>query len=147
MTSVFMVWHVLHRRSKDGKHFCQVNIYLAEDTEVVNRSKVPGVGEIHPEVLKALDIVVLSKVMDGQTEADWSKPQLPGGPYMVNTVPQIQEDCFGFCPGFGTVDPPFRDTGGMLGVSPSSLHRPPLLCGLGEGFWLCSPGYLMRSPA
>lgn len=95
-------------------------IYLAEVTEVVKQHlnvKVPGMEEICPEILKALDIVELSwsthlfniAWMSGRVPMDWQTRMV---------VP------------FFKIGDHLGDTRGGLGVFPSNLH---VFRGLGEG--------------
>lgn len=103
-----LVKHVLHRRSK--------GVEWAEDTEVTCRSKVPGVDDIHPEVLKPLDF------------KDGANFNYQPGPIccILWTWKTILDTVLVL--GKWTVQGYWMKA--VLRVSPSSLHRLPLLCGL-----------------
>ncbi|TWW54384.1 hypothetical protein D4764_0180610 [Takifugu flavidus] len=81
----------------------------AEVAEVVKKplgGKAPGVDEIHPEFLKALDVVVLSW-LTRLCNIAWTSGAGIGRPgWRVCRIvePRIQDEQCGFCPGRGTVD-------------------------------------------
>lgn len=83
---------------------------------------------IQSAVVPGMRLIVLSKVTDGQTEGDWRVGVNYQVWYPMWYMSQILDDCFGFCAGSGT---PLKDTVGMLGVCPPTLHLclPRLPCG------------------
>ncbi|TWW80691.1 hypothetical protein D4764_01G0005060 [Takifugu flavidus] len=132
-------------------------LYLrAEVAEVVKKhlgGKAPGVDEIRPEFLKALDIVGLSWLTrlcniawtSGAVPLDWQTGVVYSGVLerRVRRIvePQIQEEQCGFRPGRGTVTSSTPSAGppGCMGVCPTSPH---VFCGLGEGIRPCPRGVL-----
>jgi len=136
-------------------------ISLAEVMEVVKKlfsGKVPGVDEIRPEMLKALDIVELSWLTclvnvawrSGTVPVEWQTgvvfPIFKKGDWRVCSnyrgIPLLSLpgkvysrvlETMWIHPSCETVDQLFTLAGllgGGMGVCPSSLH---VLCGLGEG--------------